>query len=117
MEALGQIADDRVELTDVRCKARGLSGRMLQLETGIYTVFWNDILGGANATNKMLQNPKLGLSSAVAAIKSMKTFVESKRDCFKEYEKEGIEKFRTTEYVERRQPRLDQLDQPIINVH
>jgi len=53
-----------------------------------------------NTTSKMLQDPKLDLSSAVAVVKSLKTFVESKRDCFKEYEKEGIEKS-----VERRQCR------------
>ena len=50
MEALDQIDDDTDELADVRCKARGLSERMCQLETGIYTVFWNDILERANAT-------------------------------------------------------------------
>jgi len=46
----------------------------------------------------------------------LKTFVESKRDCFKEYEKEGIEKSGTTEYIQRRQRRrnvrLDPLNQP-----
>ena len=39
LEALNQITDDGDELGDVRCKAHGLSGRMLQLETDIYTDF------------------------------------------------------------------------------
>ena len=71
IEALNQIADDEDELADVRCKARGLSERMCQLETGIYTVFWNDILERVNATSKMLQDPQLDLKSAVAAVKSL----------------------------------------------
>jgi len=76
-----------------------------QLETGIYTVFWNDMLQRFNATSKILQNPKLDLNSAVAAIKSLQVFVESKRDSFKEYEKEGIDKSGTTEYVRKRERR------------
>jgi len=49
-------------------------------------------------------------------VKSLKTFVESKRNCFQEYEKEGIKKSGTAEYVQKRQRRrnvrLDPLDQP-----
>ena len=105
IEALDQIADDRDELAEVRCKARGMSERLCQLETGIYTVFWNDMLQRFNATSKILQNPKLDLNSAVAAIKSLQVFVESKRDSFKEYEKEGIDKSGTTEYVRKRESR------------
>jgi len=92
-------------LADVRCKARGLSERLCQLETGIYTVFWNDMLQRFNATSKILQNPKLDLNSSVAAIKSLQVFVESKRDSFKEYEREGIDKSGTTEYVRKRERR------------
>ena len=103
IEALDQIADDAHELADVRCKARGLSERMCQLEMGIYTVFWNDILERVNATSKILQDPQLDLNSAVAAVKSLRTFIESKRDRFEEYEKEGGVKSGTTEYVQRRQ--------------
>ena len=89
---------------------------MRQLEMGIYTVFWNDILERVNATSKILQDPQLDLNSAVAAVKSLRTFIESKRDRFEEYEKEGGVKSGTTEYVQRRQRRrnvrLDPLDQP-----
>ena len=69
-----------------------------------------------NATSKILQDPQLDLNSAVAAVKSLRTFIESKRDRFEEYEKEAGVKSRTTEYVQRRQRRrnvrLDPLDQP-----
>jgi hypothetical protein len=77
--------------------------------------FWNDILERVNATSKALQDPQLDLNSAVAAVKSLKTFVASKRDSFEEYEKEGIAKSGTTEYVQmrqrRRNVRLEPLDQ------
>ena len=100
----------------MRCKARGLAERMCQLEMGIYTVFWNDILERANATSKIIQDPNLDLNSAVAAVKALKTFIESKRDYFKDYEREGSVKSGSTEYVQRRQRRrnvrLDPLDQP-----
>ena len=89
---------------------------MRQLEMGIYTVFWNDILERVNATSKILQDPQLDLNSAVAAVKSLRTFIESKRDRFEEYEKEGGVKSGTTEYVQRRQRRrnvkLDSCEQP-----
>ena len=49
-------------------------------------------------------------------VKSLNTFVESKRDCFQEYEKEGIEKSGTTEYIQKRERQrnvgLHPLDQP-----
>ena len=55
-----------------------------------------------NATSKILQDPQLDLNSAVAAVKSLRTFIESKRDRFEEYEKEGGVKSGTTEYVQTR---------------
>ena len=58
----------------------------------------------------------MDLNSAVAAVKALKTLIESKRDSFEEYENEGIVKCGSTEYVQRRQRRrnvrLDLLDQP-----
>ena len=56
---------------------------------GIYTVFWNDILQHANATNKGLQDPKLGLNTAVASLVSLKDFISCKRDSFEDYERQG----------------------------
>jgi len=47
--------------------------------------------------------PPLDLNSAVAAAKSLKTFIESKRHFFEEYEKQGIENYGQAEYVQRRE--------------
>jgi hypothetical protein len=101
-EALLKLAEDKDQLPKVRCEANGLYECMCKLETGIYAVFWHDILNRVNGTSHMLQDPKLDLNTAVAAIKSLKKFVEQKRDCFDSYEKERSEKAGTTSYVQTR---------------
>ena len=60
---------------------------MCLLETGMYSVFWNDILERVNATSRKLQDPKLGLNAAVAMVVSLKRFLEAKRETFTEYER------------------------------
>ena len=81
-DALLTIAEDKNEMAKVRSEANGLFERMCQLETGIYAVFWDEILNRANATSHVLQDPKLDLNTAVAAIKSLKSFVEQKTRMF-----------------------------------
>jgi len=56
VRALERISDDHDEMAEVRRKARGLHDRMCMLETGIYEIFWNDILERVNVTSKMLQD-------------------------------------------------------------
>ena len=77
-EALAKIARDENEMSKARSEANGLHDRMCKLETGIYAVFWRDILDRVNATSHMLQDPKLDLNSAVAMLKSLKCFVREK---------------------------------------
>ncbi|XP_066965691.1 uncharacterized protein [Macrobrachium rosenbergii] len=79
-EVLKHIVDDIEEKRCVRCEAEGLLKQMNQLETGIYTTFWNDILQRTDATNKTLQHAKLDLNTAVASLTSLKDYVASKRD-------------------------------------
>lgn len=88
-EVLKHIVDDIEEKKCVRCEVEGLLKQMNQLETGIYTTFWNDILQRTDATNKTLQHAKLDLNTAVASLTSLKEYVASKRDSFHTYEKEG----------------------------
>ena len=99
-DALLTIAEDENEMAKIRSEANGLFERMCQLETGIYAVFWDEILNRANATSHVLQDPKLDLNTAVAAIKSMKSFVEQKRECFDAYEAQDEEKSGTISYVQ-----------------
>lgn len=100
----------------VRCEAEGLLARMNQLETGIFTAFWNDILQRVDATNRSLQNPKLDLNAAVALLTGLKDCISSKRDDFKNYEKHGEQLSGSSEYVQnttrrrQRNVRLDPLD-------
>ncbi|XP_066965439.1 uncharacterized protein [Macrobrachium rosenbergii] len=86
---LKHIVDDIEEKRCVCCEAEGLLKQMNQLETGIYTTFWIDILQRTDATNKTLQHAKLDLNTAVASLTSLKDYVASKRDSFHTYEKEG----------------------------
>jgi len=69
-------------MPEARCKAKGLHERLSLLETGLYAIFWNDLLQRVNASSHLLQNANLDLITAVATIKSLKTFVESKRESF-----------------------------------
>jgi hypothetical protein len=113
-DALMEIAESVDELPDVRCKASGLNERMCMLETGVYTVFWHDILNRCDATTRALQNPQCDLNTAVASLKSLKHFVESKRDGFTEYERQGAAMSGASNYAETRKrsynKRLDPLD-------
>jgi len=97
-QALANIERDEDEMPNVRSEAKGLHERMYKLETGIYAVFWNDILGRVNATNNTLQDPKLDLNTAVALLKSLKSFVSEKRECFHVYEEKGKEISGTEDY-------------------
>ncbi|XP_068243599.1 uncharacterized protein [Palaemon carinicauda] len=88
-ELLKHIVDVIEEKRSVRCEAEGLLKQVNQLETGIYTTLWNDILQRTDATNKTLQNAKLDLNTAVASLTSLKEYIASKHDSFHTYEKEG----------------------------
>ena len=77
-------------------------------------MFWNEILERVNSCSRILQNSQIDLNTAVATVTALKTFVESKRDCFTEFETKGAETTGTTEYVQarahRRNVRLIPLD-------
>ena len=116
-DVLARIVDDNQEKGCVRCEAEGLWKRISRLETGIYTVFWNDILQRTDATNKSLQHAKLDLNSAVVSLTSLQNYVASKRDSFDTYEQQGKELSGSTNYDNPRKTRLthhsvrpDQLD-------
>ena len=72
--ALAEFADNPNEVPIVRSESNGLyeSRHMCLLETGMYSVFWNDILERVNATSRKLQDPKLDLNAAVAMVVSLK---------------------------------------------
>ena len=99
-DVLKQVADDIEEKGCVRCEAEGLLIQINQLETGIYTNFWNDILQRTDATNKSLQHAKLHLNTAVASLTSLKNYVALKRDSFDTYEKQGKELSGSADYVQ-----------------
>ena len=87
----------------VRSESNGLYERMCLLETGIYSVFWNDILERVNATSRKLQDPKHDLNAAVTMVVSQKRFVDAERETFTEYEQHGATLSGTSDYVQTRQ--------------
>ncbi|XP_065664481.1 uncharacterized protein LOC136086134 [Hydra vulgaris] len=97
-----QIADDFERTTKTRCDANCLYNKLCTLETVIYTVFWNNILERVDKTNKLLQDTTLDLNTAISAIKSLKNFVQAKRDNYDQYEKQGAEISETTDYLKHR---------------
>ena len=101
--ALAEFADNPNEVPKVRSESNGLYERMCLRETGIYSVFWNDILERVNATSRKLQDSKLDLNAAVAMVVSLKRFVEAKRETFTEYERHGATLSGTSDYVQTRQ--------------
>ena len=105
MNALAQFADNPNEVPKVRSESNDLYERMFLLETGIYSVFLNDILERerVNATSRKLQDPKLDLNAAVAMVVSLKRFVEAKRETFTEYERHGATLSGTSDYAQTRQ--------------
>ena len=58
------------EVPTVQSESNGLYERMCLLETGIYSVFWNDIFERVNATSRKLQDSKLDVNAAVAMVVS-----------------------------------------------
>ncbi|XP_066965706.1 zinc finger MYM-type protein 1-like [Macrobrachium rosenbergii] len=99
-EALYNITTDKENKAVARNEACNLYEKMGKLEIAIYATFWNDILERFNATNHILLDPKVVLSTAVKALKSLKTFIETKREKYEEYEAAGIRLSGTEEYTE-----------------
>lgn len=98
-DALTSISHNKEQKDIVRNEATSLLEKMSSLETALFAVFWNDVLERFNTTNKMLQNPKMILESAVRALESLKLFVESKRDEFK-YEEAAKIISNTDQYIQ-----------------
>lgn len=97
-KALFDISENKEESAKSRIIALSLLKTMAKLETGIYALFWNDILAQVNRTSETLQNPRLDLNTATSMISSLKDFIQSKRDIFYEYEERAITLTDCTEY-------------------
>lgn len=80
------VSHDREQEDVVKIEAASLLNKMARLEIALYAEFWNEILERFNATNKLLQDPQMVHSSAVEALKSLRSFVVSKREMSDKYE-------------------------------
>ena len=83
----------------VQNEADSLHEKMGKLEIALCTSFRNDILERFNARNHTLQDSKMVPSSAVMALKFLKTSVDSKREKFDQCEDAGKRLSGTAEYA------------------
>lgn len=88
-DALSLIVDSSGEKNLVRCQAKGLGDKMESLEFGILVVFWYDILERCHKTSQSLQAEDIDLSVCTSLYNSLYDYVQSIRDKFFFYEKEG----------------------------
>ena len=86
VDVLQKLAEDQQEADKTRSESKGLLDEMLTLETG---VFWNEILDRFAGTSQTLQSATLDLNNAVAALQSLRAFVEDRRNAFNKYEAEA----------------------------
>ncbi|XP_050063061.1 zinc finger MYM-type protein 1-like [Aphis gossypii] len=99
-ETLEYISKDPEQKEVVKNEANGLLKKITSFEIAFYLLFWNDILDRFNATNHLLQNPKMVLQSAVTALTSLKLFVQDKRNSFDDYEETAKKMSGKTDYPE-----------------
>ena len=53
--------------------------KMCNLETGITTIFWNDILSNLNKSSSTVQSSKINVNTAAACVKSFREFISEKK--------------------------------------
>lgn len=96
-------AKDILQSTDtkatVRSEAEGILSTLLSLEFCIYVYFWNDVLSSFNITSLQLLSATMDLNSAVASLSALKLLMQTKRECFDEYERKAIEMCGHSQYL------------------
>ena len=80
------MSESTTEKADTWLEAKGLTGIMNKLETGLIVQVWSTILEKFDKTSKYLQNYKLDVSTATQMMKSLKTFIQQLRSQFSEIE-------------------------------
>lgn len=98
-KALEELSDDVEQKADCRQQARGLASTMDQLETGILTVLWDQVLQRFNVTSSLLQSADQDLNTSCALYESLIGFVQTLRDQFDEIENKGQTLTDCQEYV------------------
>lgn len=100
---------------DTKQSAYGLYKYILKLETAIYLIFWDEILGEIKKCSKKLQSPSPDLNRSISRMKSLKSFVNDARQRFLSYEKEAKQMSGQTGYAttkERRHTQSVRLNAP-----
>lgn len=115
-QALMTISEDEEDSGKSRVAALGLVEKMNKLDTGLYAVFWDDILGQVNKTSEALQNPRIDVNTAASLLKSLRSLIQGKRESFEKYEQKAVTLTDCVEYeaeskrTQKRNVRLAPLD-------
>ena len=70
-----KLSNDDEQTGETRREASALLKKLNKFETAFMTILWNTILISVNETSKLLQSTSMKLTSAVALLKSLSTFV------------------------------------------
>ena len=71
------------------------------MKTGIFAVFWNEILERTDVTNKVQQSSKMDINTGVASLCFSIRFTQSEPEYSEKCERKGAEKSGAVEYTEK----------------
>lgn len=88
-DALTEISNDENQKSLAKLESKALLKKMEKYDTALMTVLWNTVLQRMNATSKSLQKSDLCLTTAVALLQSLATFIQDVRNDFQKIEDEA----------------------------
>ena len=97
--ALEEIADDVEEKHEIKAEARDMASYVNQLETGILTALWHDILHHFHGNSQVLQSADQDLNSAVAIYESLIEFIGKLPGSAPEVQQTAAIKFRMGSFL------------------
>lgn len=117
-KALEELRNDPQQKPESRLEASNLVNLMENLETGIMTALWSEVLQRFNTISVMIQDPQLDLNSAVSLFDGLIDFTASQRSRFQYFETKGKELTGNAMYLEetrRKRKRNAQMDDYVLH--
>ena len=98
LSALTELSADPAQPKDTKSEAQGLMKKLNMLENSILIEFLDHILERFQKSSLSLQSPNVSLNTATTLLKSLRDFVETRRDMFEHFEELGMKKSPTGIY-------------------
>lgn len=89
-ETLNEFSSSEIETSVTKNESKSLYDELNKFETAINLVVWDAILQRLNATNKIIQDPAVNLSTLPKLFESLIDFVQLVRKNYDKYEKEAL---------------------------